>query len=98
MNGRHHTRRISGIVATLVAMVGGIISICAATPALASPLPAPGYDGGYAQRPLKVLLVPGMRGWQIVLIALVAALLASVVAVALDRTRTARRQLAPQTS
>lgn len=40
-----------------------------------------------------VTIVGGMPGWQIALIAIGAAILAAALAVALDRARTARRQL-----
>ncbi len=45
--------------------------------------------------PLRVhsIVTGGMPGWQIALIAIGAAILAAALAVALDRARTARRQL-----
>ena len=50
---------------------------------------------GPVQPPLRVhsIVTGGMPGWQIALIAIGAAILAAALAVALDRARTARRQL-----
>jgi amino acid transporter len=53
-----------------------------------------GVDGGAGQAPVpQAVVVSGMPGWQIALIA--AALAAAVTAVLLDRMRSARRRLSP---
>jgi hypothetical protein len=44
-----------------------------------------------AQTPIHTIVTGGMPGWQITLIAAVAALLAATLAVLLDRARTARQ-------
>ena len=82
------------------ALLGGIIAapIIGATAAFAM-LPPPGTgDTGTTAVPATVhtVTVGGTPGWQIALFVVAAAVLAAVVAVLLDRTRTARhRELAP---
>jgi hypothetical protein len=52
--------------------------------------------GGLIERanaPGHTIVTGGMPGWEIMLITAAAAILAAAVAVVLDRTRTARRQL-----
>jgi hypothetical protein len=85
--------RIHRIAAGLVAAVAGTIGLLAASPAaFAETVAAP--SGGPAG-PLQTVMVGGMPGWQTALIAVGAALIASVAAVLVDRARSARRLLAP---
>jgi hypothetical protein len=99
MNPIGHIRHIAAVLAGLAA---GLVAF--ATPAFAS-MPDPGgrYTPVFA-RPVPSAPVPapvrtvthtivmgGMPGWQIALIAIGAALLAATVAVLLDRTRATRR-------
>jgi hypothetical protein len=72
-----------------------------ATPAFAMHVPPPGSGSGVTTSsvgttppPVEVhtVVVGGMPGWQIALIAVVAALVAATVAVFADRARTARRK------
>lgn len=64
--------------------------------ALASPSEVPGSGGtGVELAPpgtVRVVIVGGVAGWQIALIALVSALLAAAAAVAIDRALAARRR------
>ena len=71
------------------------MTLTGATAAFAYPVPPPGGPAGPVQPPLRVhsIVTGGMPGWQIALIAIGAAILAAALAVALDRARTARRQL-----
>ncbi len=87
-------RRIRRIAAGLAG------AVLVATPAFATE-PFPG-DGGYvapaslpAQITYRTIVAGGMPGWQIVLIAAGAALLAATVAVLAGRARAARRPAAP---
>jgi hypothetical protein len=55
-----------------------------------------GGDGTVPPPPVQTLVVGGMPGWQIALIAVAAAVVAAAVAVFLDRARAGRRhQAAP---
>jgi hypothetical protein len=88
-------RRIRRMAAVLAVLAAGLVAF--ATPAFAMEVPASG--GGYAPAPAPqlrtvthTLVVGGMAGWQIVLIAAAAALLAAAVAVAADRAWTTRRK------
>jgi hypothetical protein len=83
---------LTGLAAVLVAS--------GATPALASPYPrGSGGSGGLAPRlptttVTRTIVVGGMPGWQIALIAVGAALLAATVAVLIDRARVTHRSTA----
>ena len=86
-------RRIAAILSGLAASV--LVTLTGATAAFAYPVPPPGGPAGPVPPPLRVhsIVTGGMPGWQIALIAIGAAILAAALAVALDRARTARRQL-----
>jgi hypothetical protein len=92
MNRVHRIRRS---LAVLAGLVGAVLASAATTSAAyAMPLPPPGgFDGSSAHTPVQVITVGGMPGWQIALIALGAALVATVAAVLLDRARLARRHV-----
>ena len=84
-----HFRRISAAVLTLA---GAVLALAAAPAAFAKPLPPPDCcDSSGAQAQVPVISGGGMPGWQITLIAVVAALVAAAVAVLLDRTQAARK-------
>jgi hypothetical protein len=88
-------RRIAGALAGLACAWLGLA--VAAPAAFAVPVPPSGGSGGVtapAPTPVQVhtVVVGGMTGWQIALIAIGAALLATTMAVLLDRARTARRK------
>ena len=87
----NHLRRILAALATLA---GTLLAFTAASPAaFAVRVPPPGGFTGHVQPPPQVhtVVVGGMPGWQITLIAAGAALATAAVAVLLDRTRAARK-------
>ena len=97
MNPLKHIRRF----ATALAGLAGALVAFGATPAFAMHEPPPGFGSGVTTSPVGATTTPvevhtvvvgGMPGWQIALIAVVAALLAATVAVLLDRARIARRK------
>lgn len=77
----------------------GVIAVTFARGASAStamiPIPPGGPDAGSSTAGVIVVhsVAGGMPGWQIALIAVAAAFAAAVVAVLVDRTRSARRRL-----
>jgi hypothetical protein len=80
--------RIFGILAVLATTL-----LTAFVPAPASfALPEPPVDGG-AMPQMQTIVMGGMPGWQIALIAVAAAAVAAVAAVLLDRARATRRHL-----
>jgi hypothetical protein len=88
-------RGISRPAAILGGLGGALLACSAASPAaLASRTPPFGglIERGPAPVPEHVIIVGGMPGWQITLIAAVAAVLTATAAVILDRARAARRQ------
>lgn len=89
-----HFRRLFAAVATLA---GGVLAFAPAPAAFATRVPPPGEGSGIAPPPppVHVIAEGGMPGWQIILIALAAALVAAATAVLLDRARAARKIHAP---
>jgi hypothetical protein len=90
--------RIHRIAAGLVALVAGTIGLCAVSPAAfaaTAVFPAGDGYGGNPPATIQTVVMGGMPGWQIALIAVGAALVAAVAAVLVDRARSARRLLAP---
>ena len=85
-----YIHRCLGVLAGL----GVLFAVTLSAPSAFATLPPP--EPG-AAAPV-VIHTGGMPGWQIILIAVGAALCAAVVAVLLDRARAARRQLASTTS
>jgi hypothetical protein len=85
--------RIRHIAAALAALTATVAVFAATgTAAFATQVPPlSGADNG-AQAPVRVIAGGGMPGWQITLIAVVAALFAAVLAVLLDRAFAARRR------
>jgi hypothetical protein len=90
----NHFRRIFAVMATLA---GAVLTFATTTAASAMRVPPPGEGSGIAPPPVRVIAEEGMPGWQIILIALAAALAAAAVAVLLDRARAARKIHAPTT-
>jgi hypothetical protein len=93
--------RISTCIRTARRRIGWILGSVAvalaatAFPAFARPVPPGGPDGStqVAQPDVYTITAGGMPGWEIVLIAVGAALAAAVVAVLADRAWAARRRL-----
>jgi hypothetical protein len=91
-------KRIRRFAAVLAGLAGALVAF-GATPAFAMRVPPPGGPGGIPgsgtiTSPVEVhtVVVGGMPGWQIALIAVVAAVLAATLAVLVERARTARRK------
>jgi len=79
----------------LLAGLGALVTMLVVTGTAALAMVVPGTDGGGVDQPPPPPLAPaagGMPGWQITLIAVGAALVAAVLAVLADRTRSARRR------
>ena len=93
---RNIVRPVTRLAAAAVALLAGLL---AAPAAFASDAPPPGIGDTSTSTTSPVVhtvTVGGTPGWQIALFIVGAAVLAAVIAVLLDRTRTARRQqLAP---
>jgi hypothetical protein len=92
-------KRIRRFAAVLAGLAGALVAF-GATPAFAMRVPPPGSGVttspvGTTPPPAEVhtVVVGGTPGWQIALIAVVAALLAATVAVLADRARSARRKV-----
>jgi hypothetical protein len=90
-------------LAALAAVTCGLLASTATIPAaFATMIPVPPPGGAYGDTPalpaVRVVNVGGMAGWQIILIALGAALAAAVVSVLLDRTLAARRATSATTA
>jgi hypothetical protein len=98
---------IRRLAATLAGLAGALLAFAAVVPAaLARPFPPrpsgwdkhPPLSAGHVTGPVgqvRTVLVGGMPGWQIALIAVGAALLAATVAVLTDRARAGRRPTIP---
>ncbi len=85
---RRMARFLAGLAATVVAITAG------APAAFAYPIPPHGGPTGPVQAPAQVhtIIEGGMPGWQITVIAAGAAILAAILAVAIDRVHAAHRQ------
>jgi hypothetical protein len=102
---KRHIRRLVGILTGLAASVAAAVAV--APSAFAMQAPPPGPLSRYQPQPVTNLKHPpvpvhthtaisiGMPGWQIVLIAVGAAIVAAALAVLLDRVLVARRHPAP---
>ena len=89
MNPIQQLRRLAAVVAGLAATL-----VAFATPAFASLPPEPGGPAASTplpRPPVHTVVIGGMPGWQIALIAAVAALIAATLAVLADRAWAARR-------
>jgi hypothetical protein len=82
------------ILAALATLAGALLAFTASSPAaFAIRVPPPGETSGPLPipPPVHTVIVGGMPGWQITLIAAGAALVTAALAVLLDHTRTARK-------
>jgi hypothetical protein len=92
----HITRRLNPVrrlVGILAGLAATLLAAAAAAPA-AFALPVPPAEGGAGTMQSQLehtVVVGGMAGWQIALIAVAAGIAAAAVAVFLDRARVARR-------
>jgi hypothetical protein len=97
MNIITRLRRFAAVLAGLGVTMAAFAAAAAAASASTGMFPDNGgVDGGAGPVPVpQAVVVGGMPGWQIALIAIGAAVAAAVTAVLLDRMRSARRQLSP---
>ncbi len=97
MNIITRVRRFAAVLAGLGVTMAAFAAAAAAASASTGMFPDNGgVDGGAGPVPVpQAVVVGGMPGWQIALIAIGAAVAAAVTAVLLDRMRSARRQLSP---
>ncbi len=85
-----------GAVLTSLAIIA--VSLASSASASTSMFPEPNSDGGTGPvtpapvTEVHTVIVGGMPGWQIALIAVVAALVTAIAAVLVERSRTARRR------
>ena len=96
MNRTRRIRPIRRVAGALTVLAGALLASSAAVPAaFATRVPPPGVPPGPppAPAPAHTIVVVGMPGWQITLIAVGAAVFAAAVAVILDRARATRRHL-----
>ena len=91
-------KSLSRLGAVLVSLAIIAVSLASSASASTSMFPEPGSDGGTGPvTPVPVtevhtVVVGGMPGWQIALIAVAAALVTAIAAVLVERSRTARRR------
>ena len=97
MNIITRLRRFAAVLAGLGVTMAAFAAAAAAASASTGMFPDNGgVDGGAGPVPVpQAVVVGGMPGWQIALIAIGAAVAAAVTAVLLDRMRSARRQPSP---
>jgi hypothetical protein len=98
MNPIRHIRRIAAVLAgILTASTGALLAVAAASPAMAMTARVPHYGPPAPVPPAihtvtRTVVVGGMAGWQIILIAAGTALLAAALAVLADRARASHRK------
>ena len=101
MDTIRHIRRIRRRLGAVLALLGAaVLTLTAAPAAFAMRVPPPGDPAVGSPPPqtsavTHTVIMGGMPGWQIALIAVGAALLAATVAVLADRTRAARKSAIP---
>jgi len=94
MNIITRLRRFAAVLAGLGVMMAAFAAAASASTGMFPD--NGGVDGGAGPVPVpQAVVVGGMPGWQIALIAIGATAAAAVTAVLLDRMRSARRQLSP---
>ena len=91
-------KNLSRLGAVLASLAIIAVSLASSASASTSMFPEPGSDGGTGPvtpapvTEVHTVIVGGMPGWQIALIAVVAALFTAIAAVLVERSRTARRR------
>jgi len=83
----NHIHRILAVAATLV----GALTVLGAAPAAYASLPPHGGGPAAPHTTVRVIATGGMPGWQIALIAAMAAVVAAILAVLIDRAREERK-------
>ena len=96
----NHIRRIAVMLAGLACALAVCAASAPAVFASVSVLPPPVSPGSYKYPPVQIhtVVIGGMPGWQITVIAAGAALLAAATAVLLDRARATRRHITATTA
>jgi hypothetical protein len=90
---RRASARLGPLAAVLTALICGLLASAVTIPAAFAIVlpPGPRTNSPIAPATTRIITVGGMTGWQITLIALGAALVASAATFALGRARAARR-------
>ena len=98
MNRTRPLRPIRRLATALAALAGALLAISTGSRAAFAYVlpPGPSSGGAAGSLPVQTVVVGGMPGWQIALIAVAAAVVAAAIVVLLDRARATRRhQAAP---
>lgn len=91
--------RIHSYLGVPAVLGGALLTLAVAAPAALAVIPDPGGGPAPAAQPaVQTIVAGGMPGWQIILIAVGAALVAAVTAVLLDRAWTTRRSVTARAS
>jgi hypothetical protein len=86
--------RIHSYLGVAAVLGGALLTLAVAAPAALAVIPDPGGGSAPAAQPaIQAIVAGGMAGWQIILIAVGAALVAAVTAVLLDRAWMTRRSV-----
>jgi hypothetical protein len=84
---------LAGVVVTVLS-TGGVLPASASSMHLVPPPGGPGIPAAHPVAPaVRTVVVGGMPGWQIMLIAIAASLMAAIGAVLADRARTTRSRV-----
>jgi hypothetical protein len=91
--------RIHSYLGVAAVLGGALLTLAVAAPAALAVIPDPGGGPAPAAQPaVQTIVAGGMPGWQIILIAAGAALVAAVTAVLLDRAWMTRRSVTARAS
>jgi hypothetical protein len=91
--------RIHRYLGATAVLGGALLTLAVAAPAALAVIPDPGGGPAPATQPaIQTIVAGGMPGWQIILIAVGAALVAAVTAVLLDRAWMTRRSVTARAS
>jgi hypothetical protein len=88
---RQAAARLRRPAAALAAAACALLASAVIIPAASASIPIPNGGPAVPAPAVRVVTVGGMAGWQIILIAVGAALAAAIAAVVLDRARAARK-------
>lgn len=98
MNRIRAIGRLAGVLASLPAALLALTVMAPAASAARTPPFGGLIERGNQPAAVHAIVIGGMPGWQITLIAVAAALIAATMAVIVDRARAARRQLPAPTT